>query len=140
MGLSRAQMNDKLDEHFAFEARDDINGVLGTLTPDAEHDVVGWPTGPSHGRDQARAFYEALFTDLSEGTVEPVHRLFGEDFIVDESVWRGRAPGRPFGLEGRDRALEFRLLHVIQFAEDGGIGRENVWIDLAAVINQLPQD
>ena len=49
-------------------------------------------------------------------------------------------PGRPFGLEGRNRPLEFRLLHVVEFAADGDIKRENVWIDLAAVIRQLPQD
>ncbi|MCV7356408.1 ester cyclase [Mycolicibacterium fluoranthenivorans] len=139
MALTPTQMNDLLDEHFGFEARDDIDGVLSTLTLDVEHDVVGWPTGVAHGRDGARAFYETLFADLSEGSVETVHRLYGDDFVVDESLWRGRAPGRPFGLDGRNRPLEFRLLHVIQFA-DGAIGRENVWIDLAAVINQLPQD
>ena len=51
-------------------------------------------------------------------------RLYGENFLVDESLWRGRAPGRPFGLEGRDRPLEFRLLHVIEFADGGAISRE----------------
>ena len=49
-------------------------------------------------------------------------------------VWRGTRAGRPFGLEGSDRPLEFRLLHVIEFADDGEIQRENVWIDLAAII------
>ena len=55
-------------------------------------------------------------------------------------MWRGTAPGRPFGLEGRGRPLEFRLLHVVEFAESGAIQRENVWLDLAAIIQQLPQD
>lgn len=59
--------------------------------------------------------------------------------MVDESVWEGRAPGRPFGIEGHNRPLSFRLLHVVEFAEDGRISRENVWIDLAAVIAQLSQ-
>ena len=54
-------------------------------------------------------------------------------------MWRGRAPGRPFGIEGRDRPLEFRLLHVIEFG-DGAIRRENVWIDLAAIQRQLAPD
>ena len=69
-----------------------------------------------------------------------LRRLYGNSFLVDESLWQGRAPGRPFGLEGRNRPLEFRMLHVIEFAEDGAIRRENVWVDLAAVIRQLPQD
>jgi hypothetical protein len=66
--------------------------------------------------------------------------LYGTDFIVDESRWEGRAPGTPFGLAGRNRPLAFRLLHVVEFAENGNIKRENVWLDLAAIIRQLPQD
>lgn len=140
MALSRAEMDKKLDEHFDFEARDDVDGVLTTLAPDVEHDIVGSPSGPTRGRDGARPFYEGLFSDLSEGRVDTIRRLYGDDFVVDESMWRGRAPGTPFGLAGNDRPLEFRLLHVMQFAEDGDIQRENVWIDLAAIIDQLPQD
>lgn len=60
--------------------------------------------------------------------------------MVDESIWTGRAPGTPFGLEGRNRPLAFRLLHVMEFSDSGDIKRENVWIDLAAIMRQLPQD
>lgn len=140
MALTRAEMDKKIDEHFDFEARDDVEGVLATLAPDAEHDIVGHPAGPTHGREGARAFYVGLFADLSESRVETVRRLYGEDFLVDESLWRGRAPGTPFGLVGKDRPLEFRLLHVVQFADNGDIARENVWIDFAAILQQLPQD
>ena len=140
MPLTPAEMDQKIDQHFAFEAHDDVEGVLATLTPDAEHDIVGWPAGPTHGRDGARPFYQALFADLADGRVECLRRLYGDDFLVDESVWRGRAPGRPFGLEGRNRPLEFRLLHVVEFAANGDIRRENVWVDLAAMLRQLPQD
>jgi hypothetical protein len=140
MSLTRDQMDRKMDEHFGYEANDDIPGVLATLTEDAEHDIVGWPSGPTHGRDAARAFYDALFADLSDGQVRCLRRLYGEDFMVDDSVWRGKAPGRPFGLDGRDRDLEFRLLHVVEFSNAGDIRRENVWVDLAAIIQQLPQD
>jgi ketosteroid isomerase-like protein len=139
MPLTPAEMDRKIDEHFAFEARDDIDGVLSTLTPDVVHDVVGWPTGPAHGRDAARPFYETLFADLANGEVTSLRRYHGENFLVDESLWRGTAPGRPFGIEGRGRPLEFRLLHIIEFRESGDISRENVWVDLAAVIAQLPQ-
>jgi hypothetical protein len=132
-------MDRKMDEHFGFEARDDVEGVLATLTEDVEHDIVGFPSGPTHGRENARGFYVGLFADLADGKVECLRRLYGENFLVDESMWRGRAPGRPFGLEGRNRPLEFRLLHVIEFSPAGDIKRENVWIDLSAIQQQLPQ-
>ena len=65
-------------------------------------------------------------------------RLYGENFLVDESVWEGTAAGKPFGIEGKGRPLKFRLLHVLEFAENGLIQRENLWVDLAAIIQQLP--
>jgi len=138
MSLSPAEMDRRIDQHFDFEARDDVEGVLATMSADVEHDVVGWPAGPVRGRANARPFYEALFADLADGQVECLRRLHGPDFLVDESLWRGRAPGRPFGIEGRNRPLAFRLLHVVEFGADGAIRRENVWVDLAAVIAQLP--
>jgi predicted ester cyclase len=139
MAMTREQMDRKIDEHFGFEAADDVNGVLTTLAADVEHDIVGWPSGPTHGREAARAFYEAMFLDLSDSKVECVKRLYGNDFLVDESMWSGQATGKPFGLDGRGRPLQFRLLHIIEFAECGDIKRENVWIDFAAVLRQLPQ-
>ncbi|WP_296597572.1 ester cyclase [Phenylobacterium sp.] len=139
MALTRAQMDAKIDEHFGYEQADDVEGVLATLTPDCEHDIVGSPTGPTVGPDGARGFYESLFADLADGRITTLRRLYGEDFLVDESLWTGRAPGRPFGLEGRDRPLEFRLLHVVEYAHDGRMKRENVWIDMASILQQLPQ-
>lgn len=140
MALTSAEMDRKMDEHFGYEASDDVEGVLATLDDEAEHDIVGWPLGPTHGRDAARRFYETMFVDLSDSKVECVKRLYGDNFMIDESIWRGKAPGKPFGLDGRGRPLEFRLLHVMEFAENGNIKRENVWIDLAAIFRQLPQD
>jgi hypothetical protein len=135
-----AQMDRRIDEHFGYEAADNVEGVLSTLTPDVVHDIVGWPAGPTKGRENARGFYDALFADLSDGRVKSVKRLYGDGFLVDESVWEGKAPGRPFGLEGRGRPLKFRLLHVIEFTGGGDIKREQVWVDLAAIQQQLPQD
>ncbi len=139
MALTRRQMDQKMDEHFGFEADDNVDGVLATLDRNVEHDIVGYPTGPTHGRDAARGFYENLFADLSDSKFETIRRYYGEDFMVDESQWSGKAPGRPFGLEGRNRPLAFRLLHVVEFTPAGEIRRENVWIDLAAILQQLPQ-
>ena len=138
--MTREEMDRKMDEHFRFEMNDDVEGVLATLHDEAEHDVVGWPTGPVRGRSGARPFYEALFADLSDGKVECRKRLYGDGFMVDDSVWSGKAPGRPFGLEGKGRPLEFRLLHVVEFADSGEIKRENVWVDYASIVQQLPQN
>ena len=141
MSLKPAEMDRKIDEHFGFEAADDVDGVLATLAPDATHDIVGYPTGPTHGREAARGFYEQMFADLAESKVTVIKRLHGTNFLVDESLWEGRAPGRPFGIEGRNRPLKFRLLHVVEFTTDGKhIQREQVWVDLAAIIQQLPQE
>lgn len=137
MALTREEMDRKIDEHFGFEARDDVEGVLRTLAEDVEHDIVGSPFGPTKGREAARPFYVGLFGDLSDGSVTTTRRLYGENFLVDESLWRGRAPGKPFGIEGRNRPLEFRLLHVMEFSPDGEIRRENVWIDFPAILRQL---
>ena len=137
MALMQSQMDQKIDEHFGFEARDDVEGVLSTLSVDCEHDVVGWPHGPARGRNAARAFYETMFSDLAESTTETIRRLYGENFVVDETRWRGKAVGKPFGLEGRGRPLEFRMLHVLEFTDDGTIKRENVWLDFAAIAKQL---
>lgn len=135
--MTPAEMDRKLDEHFRFEARDDVEGVLATLDEEVEHDVVGWPAGPVTGREAARGFYESLFADLADGEVRSLRRLYGDRFMVDDSVWKGRACGMPFGLPGRDRPLEFRLLHVVEFTDEGQIARENVWLDLAAIQRQL---
>lgn len=138
MALTREQMDRMIDEHFGYEASDNVEGVLSTLAEDVVHDIVGSPTGPTYGRENARAFYERMFADLADGKVTCLRRLYGENFLVDESLWEGRAPGSPFGIEGKGRPLRVRLLHVIEFTDDAMIKRENVWIDLGEIIKQLP--
>lgn len=135
--MTKAQFDQLIDRHFRFEAEDDVEGVLSTMVPDVEHDVVGSPTGPLHGTQQARGFYDALFADLSGEKVTSLRRYYGPDFVVDESLWEGSAPGTPFGIAGGGRRLSFRLLHVFDIAPDGLIRRENVWIDLASIMQQL---
>jgi hypothetical protein len=53
MPLSREAMDRKLDEHFGYEARDDVEGVLATLATDVVHDIVGLPGGATEGRARA---------------------------------------------------------------------------------------
>jgi predicted ester cyclase len=134
---TRSAMDRVIDEHFRHEGRDDVDGVLATLSEDVDHDVVGSPTGPLRGKGPARAFYERLFADLEQKSVTPRRRYYGEDFVVDESLWSGTAVGDPLGFPGRHRPVEFRILHIFEFAEDGAIRRENVWMDTSAIAAQL---
>lgn len=130
------QMDAIVDQHYNYEAADDVEGVLTTLTDDVVHDVVGFPGGPRHGKAGAREFYEHLFGEITGERTVPRVRLYGPNFMVDEVMWEGRAIGRPFGFEGRNRPFSHRLLHVLEF-RDGLIARENVWVDFAAVARQL---
>lgn len=92
----------------------------------------------AQGRDGARPFYEAMYADLKQEKVTTIKRQYGDGFVVDESLWEGTAPGRPFGVEGKNRPLRFRLLHGSEFSDDGKIACENVWVDLVAIQQQLP--
>ena len=137
--LTPAQMDEVLEAHYKYEAADDVEGVLSTLSDDVVHDVVGFPGGPTRGKAAVRAFYEHLFADIAGDRIEPVQRLYGPDFLVDEVVWHGRAVGRPFGFDGRNRPFSHRLLHLLEF-RNGLIARENVWLDFAAIAQQLSED
>src|SRR5437764_6011421 len=93
MTVTREAMDRLIAEHFAYEASDDVEGVLSTLADDAEHDVVGNPAGPSVGGDVIRAFYENLFAELKQEGYSPLRRYYGDDFLVDEVIWKGRMQG-----------------------------------------------
>jgi ketosteroid isomerase-like protein len=137
MGIQREQIDRMIDEHFRYEAEDNIEGVVATLTHDAEHHVVPSPVGVLREPAKIRAYYEMLFGDVKGESVTPVRRLYGEDFVIDESIWHGHiADGRPFLCDGKSGAVSFRILHVFEF-KDGKISRENVWCDLAAIQRQL---
>jgi steroid delta-isomerase-like uncharacterized protein len=135
---TRQQMDQVIDDHYAFEGADDVEGVLATLSDDVDHDVVGSPAGPIRGKADARRFYERMFADLEQQGVSTLRRYYGGDFVVDESLWKGTAVGDPLGLPGRNRPVQFRILHVFEFDDEGAIRRENVWMDLAALAAQLP--
>jgi len=140
MPLTREQMDRKLDEHFGFEADDDVGACSPHSRPTPSTTSSVTPPARRAGARAARAFYVGMFADLAESRVTPLRRLYGDGFLVDESMWEGRAPGRPFGFDGRDLPLKFRLLHVLEFAGDGKIAREQVWVDLAAVARQLARE
>lgn len=129
-----AVMDEVLARHFAAEAAQDRPAILATLTTDAEHEPVGFPGAPFHGHDQLMGFYEVLFEQLEQVDVQPVRRLHGPNFLIDEVQYRGRAfanfMGFDFGPAGKP--VDFRLLHVCEFEGDR-ISREQVWLDVNAV-------
>lgn len=131
------QFDAMIDRHFRYEAEDDVEGVLSTMVDDLTHELVGAPSGVSHGKDAARQFYERLFADLAGEEIKTVKRLYGKNFVVDESIWKGKAIGAPLGMPGHGKPLTFRLLHIFEMAEDGKIKQENVWVDYAAIVQQL---
>lgn len=134
---TREQMDRMVDEHFDYEMRDDVAGVLSTLDDNVDHDVVGSPLGPLTTKEQAREFYENLYSDLDGHKVTMKRRYYGDGFMVDESLWEGVAVGQPLGIPGKGRPLSFRILHVFEFDDNCVIRRENVWMDYMAILQQL---
>ena len=137
MALTRAQMDRIVNEHFGYEARDDVDGVVASLAEGAEHEVVPSPVGKLSDRGQIRSFYQRLFQDLRGEKVTPVRRLYGDGFLVDEALWEGQiTDGRQFFMDGKRGPVSFRLLHIFELDGDK-IRSEAVWCDLAAIQRQL---
>jgi ketosteroid isomerase-like protein len=137
MSMTPQQLDQLVDEHFGFEAADDVDGVMATLTEDAEHEVIPSPVGALTDPTRQRAFYEMLFECCEGSSVTPIRRLYGENFVIDETLWHGHInDGRPFLCDGRSGDVSFRLLHIFEI-RDGKISREQAWCDLAAIQQQL---
>jgi hypothetical protein len=135
--MTREQMDAVVAEHFRFEAIDDVDGVISTLLNGAVHEVIPSPVGALDDPAEQRAYYELLFASIKGERVDPLRRYYGDNFLIDESLWHGRIEdGRPFLCDGRSGEVSFRLLHVFEF-RDGKISREQVWCDLASIQRQL---
>lgn len=137
MKMTRADMDKVINEHFGYEAADDLDGVMASLAPAIEHEVVPSPMGVQHDKAGIRAFYALLFGSVKGESVTPLKRYYGDDFMIDETMWHGEImDGKPFLCDGRRGKVSFRLLHVFEF-KDGKIAREQAWCDLAAIQRQL---
>jgi predicted ester cyclase len=135
--MTRSEMDQIVNQHFGYEATDDVEGVLSSLAPEVRHEVVPSPMGEQTDRARIRQFYQMLFADLKGESVKPLRRLYGENFVVDEALWNGRIEnGRPFHMEGKSGKVSFRLLHIFELS-GGKITSEQVWCDLAAIQRQL---
>jgi hypothetical protein len=54
--MSQESVDKIVNDHFMYEATDDIEGVLGTFTEDVEHELVGGPDGPLKEKVCASSF------------------------------------------------------------------------------------
>src|SRR5260370_3345671 len=103
--ITREDLDRVVEQHFAMEARADLDGILATFTDDIEHDVVGAPGGPLRGKAGARTFYEALTRELPATDAIPRHRYYGADVLLAEVLWAGPAEGQHFGMHGPRRLV-----------------------------------
>ena len=137
MRATRAELDRIIEEHFGYEARDDVDGVLATLADEVEHEVVPSPVGAQTDKGRIRAYYEMLFATIQGESATPLRRYYGDDFVIDETLWQGQVKdGRPFLCDSRSGPVSFRLIQVFE-VKGGRIAREQVWCDLAAIQQQL---
>jgi steroid delta-isomerase-like uncharacterized protein len=134
--MDNAQMQSLVDRHIEAEELGDVDGAVAVYTDDIEHDVVGYPHSPTHGVDGARDFYNYLTANFRGRTEQVLNRYVTGDALILEHIMTGAVIGEMLGLPGHGRKISFRMLHVFEF-RDGAISRENIWLDAAAIVEQL---
>jgi hypothetical protein len=135
--MERSEMDAIINDHFMHEANDDLDGVMGTLAEGASHEIIPGPYGVLTDPGRIREFYAKLYTELTGEGVTPVRRLYGDTFVVDETIWHGHIADQGSLLAGhRSGNADLRLLHVFDL-RDGKIVKEQAWWDLGLVQRQL---
>jgi steroid delta-isomerase-like uncharacterized protein len=134
--MDSSQMQGLVDSHMTAENHGDVDGAVAVYTEDVEHDVVGFPSGPSRGKDAARNFYAYLTANFRSESWDVQRQYFADDAMILEQLMTGTVTGSLLGLPGNGRRISFRMMHVFDF-RDGLISRENIWLDTAAVADQL---
>jgi hypothetical protein len=130
-------MDRAVNEHFGFEAADNLDGVMASLAGKVEHEIVPSPVGVQRDKASVHACYKMLFESVRGEGVTPLKRYYGDGFVVDETMWHGEIlDGSVFLCDGKSGKVSFRLLHIFEF-QDGKIAREQAWCDLAALQRQL---
>jgi hypothetical protein len=117
--MDSSQMQALVDSHMTAENHGDIDEAVAVYTEDVEHDVVGFPNGPSRGTDAARNFYAYLTANFRSESWNVLRQYFADDAMVLEQLMTGTV-----------------IMHVFEF-RDGLISRENIWLDTVAVTDQL---
>ena len=134
--MDTERMTALVEQHLKAEDAGDVDGAVAVYTNDVEHDVVGWPGGPVHGKDAAREFYRELTANFRIEQQRPTHQYLAADAVILDQQLTGTVTGTLMGLPGNSRRITFRILHVFEF-KDELISRENAWLDGAAILQQL---
>lgn len=134
--MDQAQMQDLVSRHMRGESAGDVEAAISVYTEDVEHDAVGFPDAPYHGREGARAFYTELIANFRSESEEVLHRFFADDAMILEQLMTGTVIGSMLGLPGNGRRISFRILHIFEF-RDNLVSRENIWLDTSAIVAQL---
>ena len=134
--MDGATMQALVERHLRAEGLGDVDGAVAVYSDDIDHDVVGFPNSPGRGVDSARDFYKYLTANFRAEGEEVLHRYVTDDAIILDQIMTGTVIGSMLGLPGNGRRISFRTLHVFEF-RNGLISRENVWLDSAAIIDQL---
>ena len=134
--MDSSRMQALVDSHMQAENRGDIDAAVAVYTDDVEHDVVGFPNSPSRGKDAVRDFYAYLIANFHSESWDVLRQFVADDAVVLEQRMTSTVTGSLLGLAGHGRCISFRMLHVFEF-RDGLISRENIWLDSAAVVDQL---
>lgn len=129
-------MRELVERHLKAEGAGDIDGAVAIYTDDVVHDAVGFPGSPRQGKDAAREFYGFLSANIRTEHEEPLRQHVTDDALVLEQLMTAKVVGEVLGIPGNDRSVSFRILHVFEF-RDGLVSREQVWIDSAAIVQQL---
>jgi steroid delta-isomerase-like uncharacterized protein len=134
--MDSSHMQGLVDRHMEAENHGDLDGAVAVYTDDVEHDVVGFPDGPSRGKAAARDFYAYLTANFRSESWDVLRQFYADDAMILEQLMTGTVTGSLLGLPGNGRRISFRMMHVFEFRDDL-ISRENIWLDAAAVTGQL---
>ena len=134
MGMTREEMDKVVDDHFRFEATDDLDGVMASLADGPlRHEIIPSPFGEISDREAIRNYYATLYRSARGEKATTIRRLYGDDFMVDETLWEGEiVDGGIFLEDGKSGHCKNRLLHVFVI-RDGKIAFEQAWIELSAM-------
>lgn len=125
-----------VSRHLRAEGEGDVDGAVAVYTDDIDHDVVGFPNSPTRGKAGARDFYRYLTANFRTEDEQVLHRYLADDAMILEQMMTGTVVGSMLGLPGNGRRISFRILHIFEF-RNGLVSRENVWLDTAAIADQL---
>jgi hypothetical protein len=72
MTMTHEAMDRAVNEHFSFEAADDLAGVMASLAGQVEHEIVPSPVGVQHDKASVHSYYARLFESVKGEGVTPL--------------------------------------------------------------------